>query len=143
MRGQRWWGGPAGLVVVLVAACAPADAAQPDPTSGTAPPASSAPAAPTTTAGHPTAVARHPTTAVTRGRAGAADAAPGCGERAVAAGRFDPSCAEYQGYLDPGTRAGRGPTSGDVQLQNLCRTGQAPASDCAGVTASRAPGPGG
>jgi len=34
----------------------------------------------------------------------------------MAVGRFDPSCPEYQGYLDPGG-AGRGPTSGEIQSQ--------------------------
>src|SRR3954447_14327694 len=50
----------------------------------------------------------------------------GCGRRAVNAGRYDSSCPEYQGYLDPGTRAGRGPTSGEIQLQYACEQGLVP-----------------
>ncbi len=41
----------------------------------------------------------------------------GCGAKAMAAGKFDPSCPEYQGYLDPGESAGRAPSSGDIQRQ--------------------------
>jgi hypothetical protein len=54
----------------------------------------------------------------------------GCGQRAVTAGTFNPSCREYQGYLDPGTAGGRAPSSGELQLQYLCQTGQAPKSEC-------------
>lgn len=46
------------------------------------------------------------------------------------AGRFDPSCSEYQGYLDPGTAAGREPTSGEIQMQYLCEQGVVPRSQC-------------
>ena len=54
----------------------------------------------------------------------------GCAQRAMAAGQFDPSCAAYQGYLDPGTSAGRAPTSGEVQLQYACEQGLVPEDDC-------------
>lgn len=53
-----------------------------------------------------------------------------CAARAMAAGRFDPSCSAYQGYLDPGTSAGRAPTSGETQMQYLCERGLAPRGDC-------------
>jgi hypothetical protein len=53
-----------------------------------------------------------------------------CAERAMQAGRFDPSCSEYQGYLDPGTAAGREPTSGEIQMQYACEQGLVPRSQC-------------
>ncbi|MCO7193321.1 hypothetical protein [Pseudonocardia sp. McavD-2-B] len=53
-----------------------------------------------------------------------------CAQRAMAAGRFDPSCPAYQGYLDPGSSAGRAPTSGETQLQFLCQKGLVPRSEC-------------
>lgn len=60
----------------------------------------------------------------------AAPSGDDCAARAMAAGRFDPSCSGYQGYLDPGTSAGRAPTSGETQMQYLCERGLAPRSDC-------------
>lgn len=54
----------------------------------------------------------------TRSRRPAADTGIGCGQRAVTAGAFNPACPEYQGYLDPGTAAGRAPTSGERQRQH-------------------------
>src|SRR5699024_3345249 len=60
------------------------------------------------------------------------DAAPGCGQRAVESGQFNPQCEEYQGYLDPGTIAGRGPTSGEIQRQYGCEQGYIPESECPG-----------
>lgn len=66
----------------------------------------------------------------TRSRSSSADTGPGCGQRAVARGVFNPSCAEYQGYLDPGKAAGRAPSSGDLQTQYACEQGQLPASEC-------------
>lgn len=53
-----------------------------------------------------------------------------CAEAAMQAGRFDPSCDEYQGYLDPGTAAGRAPTSGETQMQWACEQGLVPQSEC-------------
>ncbi|WP_075294925.1 MULTISPECIES: hypothetical protein [unclassified Pseudonocardia] len=53
-----------------------------------------------------------------------------CAQRAIAAGKFDPSCSAYQGYLDPGTLAGRAPTSGEIQMQYACEQGLVPKSDC-------------
>jgi hypothetical protein len=71
--------------------------------------------APTTTAAPTTAKYVPPTT--TRAPVPkAATSTAGCAARAMAVGRFDPSCPEYQGYLDPGG-AGRGPTSGEIQSQ--------------------------
>lgn len=61
-----------------------------------------------------------------------ADTSPGCGERAVDEGKFDPECDEYQGYLDPGTAAGRDPTSGEIQRQYGCEEGYIPQSECPG-----------
>lgn len=49
-------------------------------------------------------------------QAPATSSTKGCAAAAMAAGRFNPSCPEYQGYLDPGG-PGRGPTSGDIQSQ--------------------------
>ncbi|MGH3632311.1 MAG: hypothetical protein ACRDRL_33350 [Sciscionella sp.] len=54
----------------------------------------------------------------------------GCAAAAMAVGKFDPSCAEYQGYLDPGTRAGRAPNSGDIHHQYGCKQGYIPKSQC-------------
>ncbi|MBW0101602.1 hypothetical protein [Pseudonocardia sp. KRD291] len=54
----------------------------------------------------------------------------GCAQQAMVAGRFDPSCSDYQGYLDPGTSAGRAPTSGETQMQYACEQGLVPESDC-------------
>ncbi|MEJ2886226.1 hypothetical protein [Actinomycetospora aeridis] len=54
----------------------------------------------------------------------------GCGQRAVTAGRFDASCDEYQGYLDPGTSAGRAPSSGEIQTQWGCEQGYIPEDEC-------------
>lgn len=53
-----------------------------------------------------------------------------CAQQAMAAGQFDPSCSAYQGYLDPGTSAGRAPTSGEIQMQYACEQGLVPESDC-------------
>ncbi|WP_037363434.1 hypothetical protein [Amycolatopsis orientalis] len=54
---------------------------------------------------------------------------PGCGQRAVDAGRFNPRCKEYQGYLDPGG-PGRPKTSGEIQREYLCQQGYLPRSEC-------------
>jgi hypothetical protein len=72
------------------------------------------------------------TQAPTQDSAPAADTAPGCGQRAVNAGKFNPSCSEYQGYLDPGKAGGREPNSGDKQLQYGCEQGYIPKSQCPG-----------
>lgn len=58
-----------------------------------------------------------------------ADTGPGCGQRAVDAGRFNPDCKEYQGYLDPGG-AGRKDTSGEEQRRYACEQGYLPKSEC-------------
>lgn len=54
----------------------------------------------------------------------------GCAQQARTVGQFDPSCSEYQGYVDPGTAAGRAPTSGETQMQYACEQGLVPKSDC-------------
>ena len=90
------------------------------------PTTSPAPAAATTTT-RPTTVV---TTAQARKKTSTSSNSAGCGQRAVTAGKFNPSCKEYQGYLDPGTAGGRSPTSGELQLQYLCQTGQVPKSEC-------------
>lgn len=64
--------------------------------------------------------------------AGGVDTAPGCGGRAVDAGVFNPGCTEYQGYLDPGTRGGRAPSSGELQMQNGCKQGYITGPQCDG-----------
>ncbi len=53
-----------------------------------------------------------------------------CADAAMQAGQFDPSCSQYQGYLDPGTAAGREPTSGEIQAQYACEQGLIPRSEC-------------
>lgn len=53
-----------------------------------------------------------------------------CAQQAMTAGQFDPSCSAYQGYLDPGTSAGRAPTSGEIQMQYACEQGMIAKSDC-------------
>lgn len=58
------------------------------------------------------------------------DGAPGCADRARSAGAFNPSCAEYQGYLDPGG-PGRAPTSGELQTQFGCQQGYITGPVCA------------
>lgn len=60
----------------------------------------------------------------------AGDVGPGCGQRAVDAGRFNPACAEYQGYLDPGRAGGRPANSGDLQHDWGCQQGYIPESEC-------------
>jgi hypothetical protein len=47
----------------------------------------------------------------------------------MTAGKFNPKCAEYQGYLDPGG-PGRGKTSGEIQQQYGCQQGYIPKSQC-------------
>lgn len=63
------------------------------------------------------------------GPRGAADTGPGCGERALEAGEFNPDCKEYQGYLDPGGR-GRDDTAGEAQLEYACEQGYIPKEKC-------------
>jgi hypothetical protein len=47
----------------------------------------------------------------------------------VDAGKFNPHCKEYEGYLDPGG-PGRGKTSGDLQHDYGCQQGYIPKSQC-------------
>ncbi|MBB3663731.1 MULTISPECIES: hypothetical protein [Prauserella salsuginis group] len=109
--------------VVLAGAGACTDDPNPAPTSRTsasaAPPSGSAPHSqqPRTSPGGPSA------------RAGDTDTGPGCGERAVEAGEFNPDCKEYQGHLDPGGR-GRGDTAGEAQLEYACEQGYVPKEKC-------------
>ena len=53
-----------------------------------------------------------------------------CGRRAVPAGKFDPSCSEYQGYLDPGRGGGRGPSRGDLQSEYADCVAKKSIADC-------------
>jgi hypothetical protein len=48
----------------------------------------------------------------------------------MARGQFDPTCPDYQGYLDPGTAGGRAPTSGETQMQYGCQQGYIPRDQC-------------
>ncbi len=82
---------------------------------------------PSTTRPRQTTTARPTTT--TKAPVQKADSGPGCAGRAMAASKFNPSCPEYQGYLDPGG-PGRGPTSGEIQHQYGCKAGYIPASEC-------------
>ena len=99
-------------VIVVMAGCSQPDAAA----------APAVTVAPTTTAAatHTGPPPRTPeeSTTPTRSRRPAADTGIGCGQRAVTSGAFNPACPEYQGYLDPGTAAGRAPTSGERQQQH-------------------------
>jgi hypothetical protein len=104
----------AGLVMLL-AGCANAAAAQPASPAAATSTASSTRAAPASASAKPTL---------------SGDNQPGCAARAMARGKFDPACAEYQGYLDPGTAGGRAATSGEIQQQTLCRSGQIPKNEC-------------
>lgn len=99
--------GLAAVLVMLLAGCVDAAAAQP--------------ATPTT----PTS-----STSVAPPQSGLGDNQPGCAARAMAQGTFNPACSEYQGYLDPGTAGGRAPTSGEIQRENLCRSGRIPSTEC-------------
>ncbi len=84
--------------------------------------------APPTTTRAPATTTRAPAT-TTQAPALKPNSTAGCAARAMAAGKFDPSCPEYQGYLDPGG-PGRGPTSGDLQHQYGCQQGYIPRSQC-------------
>ncbi|GAA1197399.1 hypothetical protein [Prauserella alba] len=107
--------------VVLAGAAACTDDPNPAPTSTTsasaAPPSGSVPYSQPTSPGNPSA------------RTGGADTGPGCGERALEAGEFNPDCKEYQGHLDPGGR-GRGDTAGEAQLEYACEQGYVPKEKC-------------
>jgi hypothetical protein len=70
------------------------------------------------------------TTTAARATRTAADTGPGCGQRAVSRGVFNPACSEYEGYLDPGRAAGRQPSSSDLQHDDGCQKGYIPKSQC-------------
>jgi hypothetical protein len=78
----------------------------------------------------PSTGAAAPTAAPVAENNATADSGPGCAQRAMAAARFNPACGEYQGYLDPGRSAGRGPTSGEIQHAYGCAQGYIPKSQC-------------
>jgi hypothetical protein len=135
---------PALMIVAIVgiglAACSPSPAAPPPvpvpaAASATTPPATTTMPAPTPTqipapaerTTRPKPLVKATTAAK---KTSSTSSSAGCGQRAVTAGKFNPACKEYQGYLDPGTAGGRAPTSGEIQLQYLCETGQVPKSDC-------------
>ena len=115
------------LALIGLTACgstaAPAPAV-PTPSPVVAPASMVPPPAPVTTPA-PTTTLPAPTTTTPHAAGG-----PGCGERAVAAGTYDPSCSEYQGYLDPGGAAGRAKTSGESQQEYGCQQGYIPKSEC-------------
>lgn len=90
-------------------------------------PASSPKAAPATTRSR---TSDEDQTPATSSRSGARSSGAGCGRRAVTAGVFNPSCSEYQGYLDPGRAGGRAPSSGDRQTEWGCEQGYIPADEC-------------
>ncbi len=113
-------------VVLAVNACGEKPAAPP-PTSApstTSPSAATSPPSPVPVTPSPSTSTR-----LTTKRSPRADSGPGCGQRAVNAGRFNPKCPEYQGYLDPGG-PGRGKTSGDLQREYACEQGYLPKSEC-------------
>ena len=128
----------AGVGLNVAYASGPQPAPVATPIAPTAPAAPVAPATSTTTPPAPTTAKRAAApssvksarSTTTRTTAPRARSTAGCGQRAVNAGRYDSSCPEYQGYLDPGTRAGRGPTSGEVQLQYACEQGLVPKEQC-------------
>lgn len=75
-----------------------------------------------------------PTTAPAAPRTSTPRATPkatvSCAKTAMAAGKFDPTCSEYQGYLDPGKDSGRQPSSGQSQQQYGCEQGYIPKDQC-------------
>jgi hypothetical protein len=125
--------GSASTARPVVAGQVPFEAVRPAPSAQ--PTASTAPVAtptatrvhrPTTSLRRRTATARATSTARPR-----STAKPDCARAAMAAGRFDPTCQAYQGYLDPGGPT-RGPTSGEIQTAYGCRQGYIPAAQCSG-----------
>ncbi len=137
----------AAMLVMLLAGCANADAATAHPalvgaaastaaetrssTTTAADPATASSTASATQRPTTASATRPPTTAPRAPRADTGgDNRPGCAARAMAQGTFNPACSEYQGYLDPGTAGGRAQTSGEIQQQTLCRSGQIPKSEC-------------
>lgn len=128
----------ASLALVIASACsspaAPALVAGPSPLPAAraaappgAPPLVPNPAptsaAPTSTRTTRATPSKRPSTTTKKSSAG-------CGQRAVAAGKFDPSCSEYQGYLDPGRAGGRGPSSGDLQSEYANCVAKKSVADC-------------
>ena len=105
-------------LVVALSACG--TAVPPAPAASSAPPATATataavapPVAAGTTTARPTTKKSTPSTSKNK-----ADTSSGCGKRAMAAGKFNPSCKEYQGYLDPGSSADRGKSSGEIQSED-------------------------
>lgn len=120
----------AGVVIDRLSVDAPAPVtAAPASTPAPPPPPQTSTPLPTSTTTRTSRTTTKPTTtrATTK-----ADTGPGCGGRAVARGVFNPACAEYQGYLDPGRAAGRQPSSGDLQTEYGCEKGYIPKSECPG-----------
>ncbi|ATY11621.1 hypothetical protein CU254_15000 [Amycolatopsis sp. AA4] len=106
-----------------VAAAPPTSQLSPEPAQTTAP--TTAPPAASTSAKATSA----PKTSTPKANQRDLSTGPGCGQRAVTAGKFNPRCKEYQGYLDPGG-PGRPKTSGEIQHDYLCQQGQLPKSEC-------------
>ncbi|MET7989867.1 hypothetical protein ABZU76_03050 [Amycolatopsis sp. NPDC005232] len=135
----------AAVVLLAAASCAAPAAPQPAPVSTSASPPTapqralvSPPAAPLSATSPPPSPTRAsappqststPRTTRTSPKPKIRDTRPGCGQRAVNARKFNPSCKEYQGYLDPGG-PGRGKTSGETQREWLCEQGQLPKNEC-------------
>jgi hypothetical protein len=127
-----------GLVAAVVTvAVAPAGAGPvvveaPRATAPVIAPATPSPAATRSAQAAPRTSTAAPRPAATTKRSRTAKPTPttSCADRARRAGRFDPSCSDYQGYLDPGTVAGREPTSGEIQAQYACEQGLIPRSQC-------------
>lgn len=121
------------LSAPVVAPVAPAPLAAASPVTARPTP-STAPSTATSTATSTAPATTRPRAAADDDRSPArgtrASSSSGCGQRAVDAGRFDASCAEYQGYLDPGRAAGRGPSSGDLQFEYGCEQGYIPEDEC-------------
>ncbi len=144
---RSWYLRPVVLVVVTLvgaglAGCSTSPAAPPPvvaaapvsttPALTTAMPTTPPTPAPTAATTRPKPIVKSTTAAKATAKNSSKFSSTGCAQRAVTAGKFNPSCQEYQGYLDPGTAGGRAPSSGNTQLQYACQTGQAPKSECLG-----------
>lgn len=109
------------------AVAAPAPTSQPSPEP--APATTAAPATSTPDTSTPAKATSAPKTTTPKAKRRDPATSPGCGQRAVDAGKFNPRCKEYQGYLDPGG-PGRPKTSGEIQREWACQQGYLPKSEC-------------
>ncbi|PKV96136.1 hypothetical protein ATK30_7072 [Amycolatopsis echigonensis] len=108
-----------------VAGPAPTSRPSPEP----APSTTTTPTATTPAASTPAKATSTPKTTASEAKRRDPATSPGCGQRAVDAGKFNPRCKEYQGYLDPGG-SGRPKTSGEIQHEYLCQQGYLPPAEC-------------